>query len=404
MDITIQYKPHYAQSLIHEACDNDDYKFITCNTSRQFGKTKLLSIQAIKWALQAPNLLIWIVLPTDGQALKIAQGIMGPLQESGIVKTKSETLGSISITFLNKSKIQFKSARSEDNLRGNTLDYLIIDEAAFIKESVFQNILLPMIITKKSSRVLICSTPKGRTNWFYTQYMKKGDIYKSFKFTYKDNPMVDMDIIDEFKKSYPEDFFKQEFLAEFIDASQLFSNIEQCEIENHLISESDIYYGGIDLGMKNDFSVFSVVNEFGELVYQDSFTGLEVGALIDRLDETFKKYNFQRVYVEDNSFGIAIVQLLRERWFEKVKPFNTNVKTKSNIISNLISAFSQKLIKFTTNDELVSELCDFGYKVTNSGAITYSAISGHDDRVMSLAIAWECFNKRHLSAEVPIQF
>ena len=402
MEINIQYKPHFAQSLIHDACDDPFNKFITVNTSRQFGKTKLIQVQSLKWALEGRNQMIWIVSPTDSQALKIMQQMIGPLLESGIVKNKSETKGDIYIKFVNGSQIQFKSARSEDNLRGNTLDYLIVDEAAFIKESVYNKILLPMIITKPNSRVLLCSTPKGRTNWFYHQFKKTGDLYTSFKFTYKDNPMVDMDLIEEFKKTMPEDVFRQEYLAEFVDASVLFSNLQECEILEP--TESDEFYGGIDLGMKEDYTVFSVVNEFGELVEQDSFRGLEVNEMIDRLDKTFKKYNFKKVFVEDNSFGITIVQLLRERWFEKVKPFNTNVRSKSNIISNLISAFSQKIIKFVKNDDLVDELCDFGYVITPTGGIKYSAMTGHDDKVMSLAIAWECYNKRHIVSGVPIQF
>lgn len=402
MNIKLKYKPHDAQKQIHAACDNEKLKFITVNTSRQFGKTKLITIQAIKWALLKPNQLIWIVSPTDGQSLKIAQQMINPMMKSGLCHSKTEVKGNISMKLVNGSKIQFKSARSEDSLRGNTLDYLIIDEAAFIKEETYQRILLPMIITKPSSRVLICSTPKGRTNWFYNQYMNKSEIYKSFKFTYKDNPLVDMNIIDEFRNSLPEDVFRQEFMAEFVDSSVLFSNLEECEIKQP--QESGKFYGGIDLGMKQDYTVFSVMNEHGELVEQDTFTGLEVGELIERLDKTYKKYNFHRVFVEDNNFGITIVQLLKKRWFEKLRPFNTNSKTKGEIISNLISAFSQKKIRFVKNDELVEELCDFGYKITNTGSVTYAAISGHDDRVMSLAIAFECFNKKLMGGKIPIVF
>lgn len=402
MDISINYKPHDAQKQIHAACDDKLIRFITVNTSRQFGKTKLIMMQALKWALEKSNQMVWVVSPTDGQALKIMQSMIGPLLDSGMATQKSETQGNIFIKLITGSKIQFKSARSEDSLRGNTLDYLIIDEAAFIKESVFTTILLPMIITKPNSRVLICSTPKGRTNWFYGQFKKVGSIYKSFKFTYKDNPLVDLSIIEEFKKSLPTSIFKQEFEAEFVDSSILFSNLSECEIDTPTSSVK--FYGGIDLGMKDDNTVFSVINEHGELVEQDCFTGLEVDDLIIRLVKTYKKYNFDKIYIEDNNFGLPIYQILKKLWFDKLKPFNTNSKTKPIIISNLISSFSQMKIKFMVNDELVDELCDFGYTINNTGSVSYSAISGKDDRVMSLSIAWECYNKRHLTNGVPIVF
>ena len=56
------------------------------------------------------------------------------------------------------------------------------------------------------------------------------------------------------------------------------------------------------------------MNDSGQLVYQDAFTGLEVNDLIKRLDDTFRKYNFSSVYVESNSYGLTILQLLREKW------------------------------------------------------------------------------------------
>lgn len=403
MNISINYKPHKAQAQIHDACDDDDIRFITVITGRQFGKSKLIQIQSLKWALSGPKKIVMIVSPTDAQVSKIFDEMISPLIDSGIVSSKSESSGDMFIKFTNQSCIIFRSSRSEDSLRGNTLDFLCIDEAAFIKESVYKKILLPMLTTRPNSKVLLCSTPKGK-NYLYSEFNMKGKMYKAFRFTYKDNPLADRKLIEEFKVKMTDMEFRQEFMAEFVDSATLFTNIRDCEISDFEVNPSQHYYGGIDIGLVSDNTVFSVINDSGQLVYQDAFTGIEVNDLIKRLDDTFRKYNFSSVYVESNSYGLTILQLLREKWFDKVKGFNTTHKSKGDIISNLINAFSMKKIQFVQNEDLIQELNDFGYSITDTGSVKYQAITGKDDRVMSLAICYYAYNRRHISNSVPIQF
>lgn len=403
MEITIEFQPHRTQRIVMDACDDPFTRFVTLVTSRQWGKSKLIQIQSIKWALSKPKQHIFIVSPTDSQVGKIFDEMIAPLINSGIVKSKSESSGEMYIKFTNNSIIEFKSARSEDNLRGNTLDYLILDEASFVKEATFRKILLPMLITRPESKVLLASTPAGK-NWFYTEYNRKGDLYQSFKYTYKDNPLIDMELIEEYKKSMTDLQFQQEFCGEFLDSSVLFTNVRECEINQTEVTPSNVFYGGIDLGLVGDFSVFSVINEHGELVYQDRFNGLEIDRLIERLDDTFNRYNFEKVFVESNSFGLVVLQMLRDKWDDKVSGFNTTQKSKSDIISNLIKAFSLKQIKFVENPNLIEELNDFGYTINETGGVKYAAISGHDDAVMSLSIGWYCYNRRHSINTIPMVF
>ena len=47
----------------------------------------------------------------------------------------------LTIEFTNGSRIMFFSAESEDGIRGNTFDYLVCDEFAFIKKDTWQYIL-----------------------------------------------------------------------------------------------------------------------------------------------------------------------------------------------------------------------------------------------------------------------
>jgi hypothetical protein len=91
-------------------------------------------------------------------------------------------------------------------------------------------------------------------------------------------------------------------------------------------------------------------------------------------------------------------------WHNKIVPFNTNSKTKPEIVTELITAFSQNRIKIIENRDLISELEDFEYQIVKeTGRVRYQARSNHDDCVMSLCIAWRNYQRRYTIDGVPLR-
>ena len=68
----------------------------------------------------------------------------------------------------NGGMIALRSAFRPDNLRGEGLDFVVLDEAAFIKPRAWNEVIRPMLVTARGA-ALFLSTPKGR-NWFYDLY------------------------------------------------------------------------------------------------------------------------------------------------------------------------------------------------------------------------------------------
>ena len=164
------YKPHLNQLPVHNACNDNTTFFITLNAGRQSGKTALAEQQAIYWAGSLKNKTVYWVSPTQGQTSKVYKQILEMIVETPLIKSHKGSMGDTEIVFSNNSIIKFRSSAQEDSLRGETIEYLIIDEAAFVKESVFQEILLPML-NVRGKKCLIISTPKGK-NWFFYQYQR----------------------------------------------------------------------------------------------------------------------------------------------------------------------------------------------------------------------------------------
>ena len=149
------YKPHEKQRLIHHSINNEAYKYYVLNIGRQFGKTMLGINQMLYWAINYKGCNIAWVTPIYKQSKKVFDEMEGVTARSGLFQYNRSDL---TITGLG-SKIQFFSGERPDNIRGNTFDYLIIDEYAFTRAELWSEVLSATVLVK-GKKVIFISTPK----------------------------------------------------------------------------------------------------------------------------------------------------------------------------------------------------------------------------------------------------
>ena len=222
------FSPHKVQAELLQSIVGGKEKYHIASIGRQFGKSMMGMNLALYWGFNdSPCKILW-VSPVYSQANKVQKELMSAIAASGIVK--SNNYSSSELELKNGSTIYFRSAERYDNIRGMTLDYAIIDEAAFIKDDAWSEAIKPTLLVR-GKKVLFISTPKGK-NWFYElfQYGQSDDYpnYKSYKGSSYDTPFISVDEIDDAKRTVPELIFKQEYLAEFIDGGgEVFANIDE---------------------------------------------------------------------------------------------------------------------------------------------------------------------------------
>jgi hypothetical protein len=381
-------KPHEKQKHIVDACLNDNIFFIV-------GKTLIAENMALYWALNHSNCVIYWVSPTDSQAQKCFTDIKKSIIEGGLIKSSKQSKGDTEIFFKNGSKILFRSAASEDSLRGQSVDYMILDEAAFIKKTTIEEILLPML-NVKGKKCLFISTPKGK-NYLYDYFLKGNDNpkWKSIRYSTYDSPYANEELINLFKETLPEKLFKQEIEAEFVDSASIFNNISELMCLDKIDEpiEGKKYWAGIDIGLLVDASVLTILDEDGNLVKYYRWTNIESPDLINKIIEINSKWKFQKIAIENNNQGLTIYQDLKRK-INNIIDFNTNSKTKPELINHLIHLFNMKLIKMIKDEYLRIEFEAFIFKQNDNGNIKFMAESGfHDDCVMSFAIGRWCYEK-----------
>jgi hypothetical protein len=395
MNVTL-FTPHTGQEAIINNFADSAHKFGVVATGRQFGKSLLAQNLMLYWLLSNPGQKGCWISPIFAQSRKVFLELTNASYEIISKQNKSE----LTIEFLNGSSLIFLSSERPDSIRGYSFNYVIIDEAAFVAENAVNEAILPTL-SALGKKCLIISTPKSK-NWFYNWFIRGLDENHdviSFKAVSTDNPHIDANFINEQAKSLPESIFKQEYMAEFTDSgNDVFTGVDfVCNVRNWSVPEKNRrYYFGADIGVTNDYSVLTIIDESGRVAKIIRING----QLYEDIGKTFvaelKRYSISGGYVESNGLGRPMFELIRSEIRSTQEFFTTN-DSKTQGIRNLIYKIQNGELELPSEElfpHLKQELEAYTYKVNPNGLITFNAPSGyHDDCVMSLMLANEAREK-----------
>lgn len=380
--IELKIKLHPAQNEIRKA----NARFAVVAAGRRFGKTRLGVGLCLQCAVNGG--VAWWVAPS----YKMSEVGWKPLvhaanQLKGLAEIRQ---GDKIINFPGGGSVAVRSADNPQSLRGQGLDFLVMDECAFIQKEAWTEALRPSL-SDKQGKALFISTPKGR-NWFWEIYQRNDGEWRSFHYPTASNPYIKASEIEAAKLDLPELIFRQEFLAEFIDDSgSVFRRVQDNATAEEIISPipGRTYAAAVDVAQSVDYTVCTVMDTASKrMVYLDRFNRCDYPVLEDRLAAMYAKWKLQSMTVESNSIGQPVIDHLQQRGLN-IRRFTTSQQSKQTIIQGLQSAFEHDEIKIIPNPVLIAELLSFESKRTTGGAYSYSAPDGlHDDTVMSLAMAW----------------
>jgi phage terminase large subunit-like protein len=389
MKTTIDAQPHPGQLEVH----NSDARFKVLSAGRRWGKTRLGVNECLDAASKGGR--AWWVSPS----YKTSEVGWRPLRQIARKIPNAEVRLADRVVILpGGGFVAVRSADNPDSLRGEGLNFVVMDECAFMQREAWTEAIRPAL-SDRLGKALFISTPKGR-NWFWENYQRgiNGEEgWQSWTFPTSSNPYIEASEIEAAKRDLPEIIFRQEYLADFIDDSGgVFRRVQEAAVlEPQEPQPGRQYVAGVDVASSVDFTVVSVLDvESKEMVYLDRFNRVDYPVLIDRLESVYHRYSLTSMVVESNSIGRPVIDELVSRGLNIV-PFTTTSATKQAIIQSLQSAFENGLIRVLDEPVLVGELLSFESKRNASGSFSYSAPDGmHDDCVMSLAIAWSGMQER----------
>lgn len=188
-------------------------RFRVVVAGRRGGKTHLAIRELCRFASK-PGQIVWYLTNSRQQGKSLAWGkLKRKLQALNWIRDTNES--ELSIELVNGSKICIKSAEQGDNLRGESLNFICIDEFCDIDlETVWAQILRPSLSDKKGSALFI-GTPKAGNQYardLYDNYLTKRG-WMSFSYTTAQGGFVDEDEIKQAQQDLAPKVFQQEYMA-----------------------------------------------------------------------------------------------------------------------------------------------------------------------------------------------
>jgi len=387
----IDYTPHAAQMEIHKA---RDARFRTVCTGRRFGKTLCMAAEILdRGGGDAGGDYGWVA-PTYTVADRGIDAFRAIAPDFvrivGRMPARAEFEGAAGAC-----RVWFLSADNPDGIRGFGFRGMVVDEAAAIPVNVWNYVLRPTLAQTLGWGVFI-STPAGR-NWFYdmfTRGVERQPGFRSFTFPSNVSPYFPAQEWEEARRTLPEDVFRQEYMAEFLeDSAGVFRGVDGCLVADLGVRSEGLGVGGTvlvgcDIAKHTDWTVLVAIDaKTGLCLEIERFNQLDWPVQRERIAAFVKRWR-ARLVMDATGVGDPVFDDLC-RVLPQVEGFKITGNSKRELVQGLMVAVEQRRVSWPVAwDVMTAEMKRYEYEIGPTGQVSYSAPAGyHDDCVMALALA-----------------
>jgi hypothetical protein len=292
-------------------------------------------------------------------------------------------------------KLSARSGHLGRSLRGNEATHIVVDEAAFVPESLITEIAQPMMATTRGELTLI-STPNGRNHFFrFFQIGQRGELgVWSRRAPSSENPLVDRLFLEIQRELISERAYRTEYEAEFFDSSgRVFptDSIQACLVRA-LPAPEPPFSIGIDWARYSDFTSVAVLcgdRQEARLVHLEKWNDLKWGDQVERAAGLIGQFPNARVLCDATGVGDPVLEMLQSALPDHpINGIGFTSTIKRQLIDNLAFLMEQRRLSFLPNPDLMRELEHFEAQTTHSGNVRLGSAAGfHDDLVIALSLA-----------------
>lgn len=294
---------------------------IVLRAGRQVGKSTVISNLAVDYAVKNEDKTVMIIAAVERQAFLLFDKCLQYMEENykTYIKKGKDRPTKSRIKLTNGSQILcLPTGLTGNTIRGYSINILIADEAAFIPDQVFYSVT-PALAAQKDSRIILLSTPFGKTGYFYQAF--NDDTFSKFHISSEDCPRISKEFLEQERKRMTKLQYTQEYLGEFVDELRQFfpdALIKKCMIAQrpNSIKPDTNYFLGIDLArMGDDESTFEIVRLVGDKIIQvenQVTTRTYLSESTKHIKILNEKYNFKKIFIDDEGIGVGVVDHLIE--------------------------------------------------------------------------------------------
>lgn len=400
-----------------------DARIRTVCSGRQAGKSRTLALLALHKAFSQPGGRV-LVLSAGEEAAKVLLAEIAGLLDAPLMRGSTVEENRSRIVLSTGSEIVCVPA-STRQVRGRSIDLLILDEANFMPDELWQAASFT-VLARPGSRVVMASSPWTRDHFFTTAYnagRNGADGYAAFHWPSTASPLVDRGLLDQFAQTMTDRDYRREVLAEWVDDAGSYFSVAELDdaVADYALTPPERAYGqlavgGIDWGFSTDSNALVMLGVLDDSDLNSSTLGsnivyfvpwmehhkrMQYSQFIDRLTDVAKQYRVLKYVSETNGVGQMPTQVLQEQLFNyrlllksrpRVAPVHTNARYKQSGFGAIKVLLQQGRLVLPREPELLKQLHALEYEMTPTGnmRIAVPERAGHDDVAMALCQAVSC--------------
>jgi phage FluMu gp28-like protein len=399
---TLGIEPHAAQ--IRYLLNSAPTKVLV--GGRRSGKTTAVAVETVFYAAKAIHharrFRQLITAPSVDQSKVLFDAVRSLIESSplgGLVE--SIVTSPFPEIHLARDGLVFVRAAHENGrlLRGHSAERVVVDEAAYVPDTVLIEAVGP-ILADSGGQLVLASTPTARGSHFHQQFERgrngKDERVRSFTMNSTDNPHVDRAYIEAQRREMTEAQFRQEYLGEFSDAHDSIFRWDHImaaasgQVEG--AQSARRYVVGWDPALRRDRSglaVLDVTSKPWRLVRLADLGRQDYVEQSSQVVGTAREFNGAKVMVDATGQSQVLVELLKREgvWCEGV---TFTAATKAEMLQGLVVLFERHEIIIPSDRRLIDELRFYEATVGQAGRVKLGAPEGakhHDDLVTALALA-----------------
>ncbi len=358
---------------------------------RRWGKTEVIAAEITRTLRRDAPRQVLLVAPSQEQAMLGFERAVEFLHRAGvrptIRRTPAPTLA------LGDSKLWARSAaRGGMLLRGRKAHMVIVDEAAYVPESVINEVLMPML-ADTGGKLALVSTPRGK-NYFYRLYQQgqeDGVHIWSLRCPSWHNPLLSPTLLQMQASLMSARQFQVEYGAMFLDdAGQVFRTewVDRALQQN--LPEEGLMVAGVDWARRQDYTALTILRgarEGAKMLLIRRWQGLSWREQLEAVAGLLRLYQPVRVLCDRTGVGDPLLEALQEAGIPQAEGVVFTPAVKQNLIDHLALMLEQGRLQLLPEPALLSELYHFEATPTHRGARLQGAGGAHDDLVIALALA-----------------
>lgn len=362
---------------------------------RQVGKSRVASWMALHYAVTHPDSLVLVTADALRQSSELFAQLQTEINNAGMSDNAWGIVRSTQteVEFEHGSRIKVvPTGRNGNKIRGFTADLIIIDEAAFVEDSIFEEVIEPMTFVSKGT-IVMCSTPYGASGYFYRKAKgidSDAEDWHTTQVESSDNPKITEEDIERFKAGKTRTQIRQEVLGEFVPTGdQFFPNplIKRCQSDT-VERTTDEVYAGVDLAAGGDDETVIAMCDGNGNIFSVESSDLGIIESRKRVEQLDMHYNYEKIVVDRTGLGEGpAAELQKELGERRVEVEYLSTQKKQSVYQTFKSHLESGDIVFPYRKDIRNQMESIGFDKTKTGNLSIHAKGGfHDDIPDAMAL------------------